>query len=161
MHCATRYPHCHLPPSPPLPLWCCCQFIALLMLLLVCHVTSCVVGSQVPHEPPCYCSFALFFYIVGCYSFYLCFGVVLPLSSPCRWLVSGPSRCYTCPTTRYPPSPFNPSPPWLLGVGLLCCFCHGEVLPPPIALCMWWNSSMIENKGKQFAYAYKTNCDIF
>jgi len=99
----------------------CSWFIVLLVLLLVC----CVIGSQIPPKPPCYCSFALFFYIVGCYSFCLSFGeVVFPLSSPCRWLVSGPSHCYTCPITRYPPSPFTPGLLFGVVVTSLCWWCR-------------------------------------
>jgi hypothetical protein len=82
---------------------------------------------------PLHCSFTLlvvthFAYVVG--------EVLLPSSSPCRWLVSGPLCCYMCPTTRYP---FTPPLVLLLfhcvdgvGVGFLCCFFHGEVLPPPM-----------------------------
>jgi hypothetical protein len=40
-------------------------------------------------------------------------------------------------------------------------FCHGEVLPPPIALYRWWSSSMIGNKGKKIAYAYKKIVEVF
>ncbi len=34
-------------------------------------------------------------------------------------------------------------------IGLLCCLCHGEVLPLPITLCKWWSSFAIGNKTKK------------
>jgi len=48
------------------------------------------------------------------------------------------------------------------------CYCwfflligHGEVLPLPIALCMWWSSFMIGKKRKIIVYAWKKKLGNF
>jgi len=55
--------------------------------------------------------------------------------------------------TRYSPSPFTPCLVLLLvhpiasvAIDSLCYLCHGEVLPPSIALCKWRNSFTIKKK---------------
>jgi hypothetical protein len=98
----------------------------------------------------------------------------------CHWMARQWSFTlfYVSITTRYPPLPFT-TPLMLLivrhvvgVVGLSCCLCHGEVLPPTNALWRWWNFFMIrkevQKKNLTFTYASNQNwkkcwiiCDYF
>ncbi len=123
------------------------------MLLLIFCIIVVTVGlsccSQILNwAPPML--LLLFLCIASCYSHYMCFGEVLPPStSPCKWQVGGSLCCCTHLAPRYPPLPFTSFGVVSVNVGLLCWLCHGEVLPPPIALCRWWNFSTIRNKRKK------------
>jgi len=126
--------------------WYCYWFVILLVLLMVFVVLLVTHMNQFPH-------------IVGsCHFCCMCFGEVLPpLPLFCKRCIGGLLHCCTPFATKYTPHHFLSLLLMLFlichivsaTIGPLCYMCHGEVLPPPIVLFMWWNTFVIGNKREK------------
>lgn len=81
---------------------------------------------------------------------------------PCKWQIGGLLCCYTPVVNRY----YHWHLPFLVLLlvhcvisdvaSLLCCLCHGEVPPLPIALCKWWRYFMIGNREEKKKVSFST-----